>query len=159
MTTEAGTRRTTFPLSDRRLRRSLLDGLRVLVALLAIVALAVDLGMAYSAHAEAQRTADAAALAAASAFRDLIDVAEAVPEAERRDLLQQLLASAGSSAARQALIEGYLRSFEPGQQQAKAQELHGIYEDAPDESSSTLWANVFSDLQAVMSKMELGAGS
>lgn len=56
----------------------------MMVALLAIVALAVDLGMAYSAHSEAQRTADAAALAAASAFRDLIDVAEAVPEAERR---------------------------------------------------------------------------
>lgn len=56
----------------------------MMLALLAIVALAVDLGMAYTARAEAQRTADAAALAGASAFLDYIVTAEAVPEAERR---------------------------------------------------------------------------
>src|SRR5512140_20379 len=41
-----------------------------LVALLAIMSLAIDMGMAYSADSEAQRVADAAALAGASAFLD-----------------------------------------------------------------------------------------
>ena len=40
----------------------------MLVALLAMMALAIDLGMAYTARAEAQRVADAAALAGASVF-------------------------------------------------------------------------------------------
>ncbi len=56
----------------------------MMVALLAIVALAVDLGMAYTGRAEAQRTADAAALAGASAFLDYIEPLDAVPDANAR---------------------------------------------------------------------------
>jgi hypothetical protein len=41
-----------------------------LVAILSVMALAIDLGMGFSARNEAQRTADAAALAGASAFLD-----------------------------------------------------------------------------------------
>ena len=41
-----------------------------LVGLLAIMALAIDMGMMYSSRSEAQRVADAAALAGASAFLD-----------------------------------------------------------------------------------------
>ncbi len=53
------------------------DGVAVLfalglLALLAIGALAIDLGMLFTARAEAQRVADSAALAGASAFKDFI---------------------------------------------------------------------------------------
>lgn len=41
-----------------------------LVAVMSMMALAVDLAMLYTAHAEAQRTADAAALAGAQVYRD-----------------------------------------------------------------------------------------
>lgn len=56
----------------------------MLVALLAVVALAIDLGMAYTARAEAQRMADAAALAGASAYLDWVDPFDAVPDARQR---------------------------------------------------------------------------
>jgi hypothetical protein len=56
----------------------------MLVALLAIISLAVDLGMAYTARAEAQRVADAGALAGASAFLDWVDPPDAVPDAYNR---------------------------------------------------------------------------
>lgn len=52
-----------------------------LVALLAIMSLAIDMGMMYSARNEAQRVADAAALAGASAFCDRLPA-----EAEARAL-------------------------------------------------------------------------
>lgn len=56
----------------------------MMVALLAVVALAVDLGMAYTARAEAQRMADAAALAGASAYLDWMDPFDAVADARQR---------------------------------------------------------------------------
>ena len=55
----------------------------MMVALLAMIALAVDLGMAFTARSEAQRVADAAALAGGSAFLDL-PVAQAAGEAQDR---------------------------------------------------------------------------
>jgi hypothetical protein len=55
-----------------------------MLALLAIVGLGVDLGMAYTARAEAQRVADATALAGASAFLDHIHPADAVGDAQAR---------------------------------------------------------------------------
>lgn len=56
----------------------------MLVALLAVVALAVDLGMAYTARAEAQRMADAAALAGASAYLDHLNPTDAVADVRQR---------------------------------------------------------------------------
>ncbi len=56
----------------------------MMVALLSVVALAVDLGMAYTARAETQRVADASALAGASAYLDFLDPYDAVPEARQR---------------------------------------------------------------------------
>jgi hypothetical protein len=58
-----------------------------LVGLVAVTALAIDIGMLYSARGEAQRTADAAALAGASAFIDFdpqLHPAEAYAAAESR---------------------------------------------------------------------------
>lgn len=55
-----------------------------LVGLLAAGALVVDLGMLFTARAEAQRVADAAALAGASAFRDFIPKGTAETPAENR---------------------------------------------------------------------------
>jgi hypothetical protein len=55
-----------------------------MVALLAIMSLGIDLGMAYTARAEAQRVADATALAGASAFLDHIDPLDAVDDARAR---------------------------------------------------------------------------
>jgi hypothetical protein len=52
-----------------------------MVALLALMSLAIDLGMAYTARAEAQRVADAAALAGASAFLQHQDPYDAVVDA------------------------------------------------------------------------------
>jgi hypothetical protein len=54
----------------------------MMVGLLAIVSLAIDLGMAYTAHAEAQRVADASALAGAAAFLDYSDPYLAVGDAD-----------------------------------------------------------------------------
>ena len=56
----------------------------VMVALLSTMALAVDLAMAFTARGEAQRVADAAALAGASAFLDFNPPASAVAPAEAR---------------------------------------------------------------------------
>jgi hypothetical protein len=55
-----------------------------MVALLAIMSLGIDLGMAYTARAEAQRVADATALAGASAFLDHIHPIDAVDDARGR---------------------------------------------------------------------------
>jgi hypothetical protein len=55
-----------------------------MVALLALLSLGIDLGMAYTARAEAQRVADATALAGASAFLDHIKPADAVGDARAR---------------------------------------------------------------------------
>ncbi|HSJ13181.1 MAG TPA: pilus assembly protein TadG-related protein [Longimicrobiales bacterium] len=54
-----------------------------MIAMLAIMALAIDMGMMYSARGEAQRVADAAALAGASAFLEM-EPAAAVTPATRR---------------------------------------------------------------------------
>lgn len=54
-----------------------------MLALLGFLALAIDLGMLYTAHNDAQRAADAAALAGASAFLEQ-EAALAVPEARMR---------------------------------------------------------------------------
>jgi hypothetical protein len=56
----------------------------MLVGLLAVMALAIDLGMAYTGRAEAQRVADSAALAGASAFLDFVDPIDAVGDARGR---------------------------------------------------------------------------
>jgi hypothetical protein len=56
----------------------------MLVGLLAVMALAIDLGMAYTGRAEAQRVADSAALAGASAFLDFVDPLDAVGDAHDR---------------------------------------------------------------------------
>ena len=56
----------------------------MMIALLAVMMIAIDLGMAYTARAEAQRVADAAALAGASAFRDHTNPFDAKEEAEER---------------------------------------------------------------------------
>ena len=55
-----------------------------LLTLLAVAALAIDLGMLYTARAEAQRAADAAALAGASAYLDFIPATAAVDTAQAR---------------------------------------------------------------------------
>ena len=55
-----------------------------LMALLGVGALAVDLSMLMDARAEAQRAADAAALAGASAFQQMSGLPEATPEAFTR---------------------------------------------------------------------------
>ncbi len=58
----------------------------MLIGLLAIISLAVDLGMAYTGRAEAQRVADAAALAGASAYLDFTppDAQETIDAADAR---------------------------------------------------------------------------
>lgn len=56
----------------------------MLLGVLAVLSLAIDLGMAYTAHVEAQRVADAAALAGASAYLDHIDPYTAGPDVEAR---------------------------------------------------------------------------
>jgi hypothetical protein len=56
----------------------------MMVALLALLSLGIDMGMAYTARAEAQRVADAAALAGASAFLDFVNPADAVGTARQR---------------------------------------------------------------------------
>jgi hypothetical protein len=80
-----------------------------------------------------------------------------VPEAERLAVLKDLLAKADSSAARQAIIEGYLRSFEPSEQAAKGSELQAFYQNSPDESSSTHWGEIYADVNAVLKKMEISS--
>jgi hypothetical protein len=55
-----------------------------LVAMLAVMALAIDMGMMYSARNEAQRVADAAALSGASAFLDFYPASTAVAPAHAR---------------------------------------------------------------------------
>jgi hypothetical protein len=56
----------------------------MIVALLAMMSLAIDLGMAFTARSEAQRVADAAALAGASVFMDLPEPADVGAAAEAR---------------------------------------------------------------------------
>jgi hypothetical protein len=56
----------------------------MLLGILGILGLAIDLGMAYTAHAEAQRVADASALAGASAYLDYVDPYMAVGDAGLR---------------------------------------------------------------------------
>jgi hypothetical protein len=56
----------------------------MMVAVLAMMALAIDLGMAYTARSEAQRVADSAALAGASAFLMPLDLPEAADTARER---------------------------------------------------------------------------
>lgn len=55
-----------------------------MVALLASMALAIDLGILFKTRGEAQRAADASALAGASAFLDHLTPADAVDDAEAR---------------------------------------------------------------------------
>jgi Flp pilus assembly protein TadG len=55
-----------------------------MVALLALLSLGIDLGMAYTARVEAQRVADSAALAGASAFLDYVNPLDAVGDARGR---------------------------------------------------------------------------
>jgi hypothetical protein len=55
----------------------------VLVALIGLAALSVDVGMGYTAKGEAQRAADAGALAGASAFLDFQAAAAVVPAEDR----------------------------------------------------------------------------
>lgn len=55
-----------------------------MVVLLGVAALAVDLASGFAARAEAQRVADASALAGGSAFLDIMDTAQARPVAEDR---------------------------------------------------------------------------
>ncbi|CAA9317531.1 MAG: hypothetical protein AVDCRST_MAG68-2740 [uncultured Gemmatimonadetes bacterium] len=54
-----------------------------MVGLLSMMALAVDLGMLRTAHGEAQRAADAAALAGASAFMEMAPTEAAAPARQR----------------------------------------------------------------------------
>jgi Flp pilus assembly protein TadG len=54
-----------------------------MAALLGFLALAIDMGMLYTAHADAQRAADAAALAGASAFLDNSAAAAVTPARQR----------------------------------------------------------------------------
>lgn len=56
----------------------------MLLGILAVLSLAIDLGMAYTARTEAQRVADASALAGASAYLDWVDPYMAGPDAEIR---------------------------------------------------------------------------
>jgi hypothetical protein len=55
-----------------------------MIVLLAVIALCVDLAIAFTARGEAQRVADAAALGAASAFIDISPPEDAVDEAKAR---------------------------------------------------------------------------
>ena len=77
-----------------------------MVGLLACVALAVDLGMLFGARAEAQRAADAAALAGASAFLD-ID-----PITHPSDAQAEALARAYDFATRQTLLGDWVVTAE-----------------------------------------------
>jgi hypothetical protein len=56
----------------------------MIVGLLSVLALAIDLGMLYKTKGEAQRAADAAALAGADAFRQFPVAVDAVPTAHRQ---------------------------------------------------------------------------
>lgn len=56
----------------------------MLLGILAVLSLAIDLGMAYTARTEAQRVADAAALAGASAYLDHVDPYTAGADVEAR---------------------------------------------------------------------------
>lgn len=56
----------------------------MLLGILGVLSFAIDLGMAYTARAEAQRVADAAALAGASAYLDYVDPYMAQAEVEVR---------------------------------------------------------------------------
>lgn len=56
----------------------------MIVGLLSVLALAIDLGMLYKTKGEAQRAADAAALAGADGFRQFVDPNDAVPTARRQ---------------------------------------------------------------------------
>ncbi len=56
----------------------------VMIALLAAMGVAIDLGMARAAKAEAQRVADASALAGASVFLDATDLTAAAGDAKQR---------------------------------------------------------------------------
>ncbi len=69
--------RQTGSMTDRR-GATLVVTVVLLLGVMAVLALAIDLGMLFTARAEAQRAADAAALAAASAFQEVdADLAEA----------------------------------------------------------------------------------
>ncbi len=77
---------TPHPAHDPRRGATLVLVAISMIALLAMIALAVDLGMAFTARSEAQRVADAAALAGGSAFLDLpADEAEDTARARAYD--------------------------------------------------------------------------
>jgi Flp pilus assembly protein TadG len=78
----------------------------MLVALLAMLALAIDLGMAYTARAEAQRVADAAALAGASAFLTVVHPHEAEEDAYELAFQYAGLNSVRNKAVDVALVSG-----------------------------------------------------
>ena len=80
-----------------------------------------------------------------------------VPEGERLGVLQHSVADAGSSAARKAIIEGYLLSFDPLERPAKAAELKAYYANSPDPSSDTRWAEFHADVNSVLTEMGLNA--
>jgi hypothetical protein len=77
-----------------------------LVGLVGVVALAIDIGMLYSARAEAQRVADAAALAGASSFLDFDPLTKPV---SARDTAE---ARAFDYATRQTLMGQWIQSSE-----------------------------------------------
>ena len=79
------------------------------------------------------------------------------PEGERLGVLQHSVADAGSSAARKAIIEGYLLSFDPSERPAKAAELKAYYANSPDPSSDARWAEFHADVNSVLTEMGLNA--
>jgi hypothetical protein len=72
-------------LSSRRSGASLVFTVVMLLGILAVLALAIDLGMLFTARAEAQRAADAGALAGASAFQE-VKASDAIVPARARAL-------------------------------------------------------------------------
>src|SRR5688500_4802580 len=73
---------------DRKSHRSTRGGTLVIVAvsmvaMMSAMALAIDLGMLYKNRSDAQRTADAAALAGASAYLDVFGAAAVTPARNR----------------------------------------------------------------------------
>jgi hypothetical protein len=71
-----------------------------MVALLMLLSLGIDLGMAYTARAEAQRVADSAALAGASAFLEVVYAEDA-----KEDAYERAFQYAGLNAVRKQRVD------------------------------------------------------
>jgi hypothetical protein len=78
-----------------------------------------------------------------------------VPPEMKLNVARTVLGSAETSAARQAIIEGYLLSFDPSQRAAKATELRSQFGGAPEAEGNR--SPVLADIDAVKLKLGIAA--